>query len=139
MFILEVEDLEASCEVIVFPAVAERATELVNVDRVLCVRGRVDHRDDVPKLVALDLAEPDYSVLDNPVRIRIPAARCTGDLVTELKSILQEYPGRKPVFLHLESGERETVLRLGSEFSVDPGNGCTDRLRLLLGADAVTA
>jgi DNA polymerase III alpha subunit len=53
MLILDVEDLEASCEVIVFPAVAERATELVAVDRVLCVRGRVDHREDMPKLVAL--------------------------------------------------------------------------------------
>jgi DNA polymerase-3 subunit alpha len=138
MFILDVEDLEASCEVIVFPAVAEKASELVVVDRVLCVRGRVDHREDVPKLVALELMEPDYSVLDNPVRIRVAAARCTPDLVGELKAVLREYPGNKPVFLHLLSGERETVLRLGPEFTVDPGNGCIDRLRLLLGGEAVT-
>jgi DNA polymerase-3 subunit alpha len=139
MFILDVEDLEASCEVVVFPAVAERNTELVAVDRVLCVRGRVDHRDDVPKLVALDLSEPDYSVLDNPVRIRVSAARCTAEFVGELKSVLQEYPGRKPVFLHLLSGENERILRLGAEFSVDPANGCVDRLRVLLGTEAVQA
>ncbi len=138
MFILEVEDLEASCEVIVFPAVAEKADELVAVDRVLCVRGRVDHREDVPKLVALELTEPDYSILDHPVRIRVPASRCTPELVGELKSVLSDYPGVKPVFLHLLSGEKETVLRLGAEFTVDPGNGCVDRLRLLLGAEAVT-
>jgi DNA polymerase-3 subunit alpha len=138
MFILDVEDLEATCEVIVFPAVAERANDLVAVDRVLCVKGRVDHRDDVPKLVALELTEPDLGVLDHPVRIRVAAARCTAELVGELKSVLKEHPGSKPVFLHLMSGERETVLRLGAEFTVDPGNGCVDRLRVLLGGEAVT-
>jgi hypothetical protein len=35
------------------------------------------------------------------------------------------------------SGTQETVLRLGTEFRVDPGNGCVDRLRLLLGANAI--
>jgi DNA polymerase-3 subunit alpha len=138
MLILDVEDLEAGCEVIVFPAVAEKSTDLVAVDRVLCIKGRVDHREDVPKLVALELSEPDYSLMDHPVRIRIPAARCNAQLVGELKSLLQEYPGGKPVFLHLVSGERETVLRLGTDFTVDPTNGCVDRLRLLLGAEAVS-
>ncbi len=138
MFILDVEDLEASCEVIVFPAVAEKANDLVAVDRVLCVKGRVDHREDVPKLVALELSEPDLSLLDHPVRIRVAASRCTPELVSELKSVLKEHPGTKPVFLHLVSGERETVLRLGAEFTVDPADGCVDRLRVLLGGEAVS-
>jgi DNA polymerase III subunit alpha len=139
MFICEFEDLEASCEVIVFPAVAEKAGDLVSVDRVLCVKARVDHRDEVPKLVALEVAEPDYKILDHPVRIKVPAAKCTADFVSKLKSVLTEHPGEKPVFLHLLSDERETVLRLGPEFRVDPQNGCVDRLRVLLGAEAVSA
>jgi DNA polymerase-3 subunit alpha len=138
MFILEIEDLEATCEVIVFPQVAETAGELVAIDRVLCVRARVDRKEDVPKLVALELAEPDYSVLDAPVRIRLPAPDCTPKLVAELKSVLLDFPGTRPVFLHLQSGEKETVLRLGPEFRVDPGNGCVDRLKLLLGPPAVS-
>jgi DNA polymerase III subunit alpha len=137
MFILEVEDLEASCEVIVFPQTAEKSGDLVRVDQVLCIRGRVDHKDDAPKIVAMDLAEPDYTVMDNPLRVRLPAADCTPQLVAELKSVLLDYPGIRPVFLHLLSGEKETVLRLGVDFRVEPGNGCVDRLRLLLGADAV--
>ena len=137
MLLLDVEDLEAGCEVIVFPAVAEKAGGLVAVDRVLCIRGRVDKKDDVPKLVALEMSEPDLGVMDAPIRLRIPAVDCTPQLVGELKYVLKEYPGRRPVFLHLLSGERETVLRLGAEFRVDPANGCVDRLRLLLGPKAV--
>jgi DNA polymerase-3 subunit alpha len=139
MYICELEDLEASCEVVVFPATAEKAGDLVSPDRVVCVKGRVDHRDDVPKLAALEVTEPDFGVLDNPVRIKVQAAKCDADLVAKLKSVLKEHPGQKPVFLHLLSEERETVLRLGSEFRVDPGNGCVDRLRYLLGAEAVSA
>lgn len=137
MLLLDVEDLEASCEVIVFPAVAEKAGELVAVDKVLCIRGRVDKKDDAPKLVALEITEPDLGVMDAPIRLRVPAVDCTPKLVGELKYVLKEYPGTRPVFLHLLSGERETIMRLGAEFRVDPANGCVDRLRLLLGPKAV--
>jgi DNA polymerase-3 subunit alpha len=139
MFILEVEDLEASCEVIVFPQTAEKSGDLVAVDKVLIIKGRVDRKDDAPKVVCMDLWEPDYKVLDNPVRLRVPAPDCTPQLIAELKSVLLDYPGTRPVFLHLLSEQRETVLRLSSDFRVDPGNGCVDRLRLLLGAESVTA
>jgi DNA polymerase III subunit alpha len=137
MLILDVEDLEASMEVVVFPAVAEKAGDLVAVDRVLCIKGRVDKRDEQPKLVALELTDPDLAAMDAPVRLRIPAVDCTPKLVGELKYVLKEYPGKRPVFLHLLSGERETIMRLGSEFRVDPGSGCVDRLRLLLGPKSV--
>jgi len=139
MFICELEDLEASCEVVVFPATAEKAGDLVSVDRVLCVKGRVDHRDEYPKLVALEVGEPDYQIMDHPVRIRVPAVKCTAEFVVKLKDVLTEHPGNKAVFLHLLSDGHETVLRLGSEFKVDPENGCLDRLRVLLGAEAVSA
>jgi len=136
MLICELEDLDAGCELIVFPAVAERAQDLVEVDRVVRVKARVDRKDEDPKLVALEVTEPDLAILDNPLRIVVDADRCTRDLVTELKEVLSDYPGDVPVFLHLRSGDRETVLRLGSGFRVDP-DGCVDRLRLMLGPEAV--
>ena len=114
MYILEMEDLEATCEVIVFPQTAEKVAELIVADKVLCIRGRVDKKEDTPKLVAMEITEPDYKVIDNPVRLKVPAAECTPKLVGELKHVLLDYPGTRPVFLHL-SGEKgkETVLRLG--------------------------
>ena len=137
MYILEVEDLEASCEVIVFPQTAEKAGDLVSPDKVLCIKGRVDHKEDVPKLVAMELSEPDYSVLDDPLRIRLEASACDAKLVAELKGVLLDHPGSKPVFLHLFSGDKETILRLGPDFRVDATNGCAHRLRLLLGEGAI--
>jgi DNA polymerase-3 subunit alpha len=137
--ILDVEDLEAGCEVVVFPTVAEKSGDLVQTDRVVVVKGRVDLRDEAPKLVALDIAPPDTAALERPVSITMSAAACTEELVANLKSVLEEHPGRSPVILRLRSGERTTVLRLGDEFKIEAGNGSLTKLKLLLGADAVIA
>jgi DNA polymerase-3 subunit alpha len=106
---------------------------------VVVVKGRVDLRDEAPKLVALDIAPPDTAALERPVSITMSAAACTEELVANLKSVLEEHPGRSPVILRLRSGERTTVLRLGDEFKIEAGNGSLTKLKLLLGADAVIA
>jgi DNA polymerase III subunit alpha len=137
MLLVDLEDLEAGCEVIVFPAVAEKAAGLVEIDKVLWVKARVDHKEETPKLVALEIAEPDRDILDHPLRLTVDEKRCTPQFVDELKEVLREHPGSTPVFLHLRSEEKMTVLRLGSDLRVDPENGCVDRLRAMLGGEAV--
>ena len=42
------------------------------------------------------------------------------------------------MFVHLESPEKTTVLRLGDDHLVDAGNGLFAELRVLLGADCIT-
>jgi hypothetical protein len=39
--------------------------------------------------------------------------------------------------VHLESPEKTTVLRLGDDYLVDPGNGLFAELRVLLGKDCL--
>jgi len=137
MYLIDLEDLEASAEVIVFPAVAERSNGLVEVDRVLVVKAKIDRKEDIPKLVALELSEPDMEVLDKPVRVVVDADRCTPALVSDLKRVLSDHPGKTPVLLHLRSKGKTKVFRLGAEFRVDADSGCVDRLRLMLGHDGV--
>jgi DNA polymerase-3 subunit alpha len=137
MLLLQLEDLEAATEVVVFPAVAEKAAELVQPDKVICVKGRVDHKEDAPKLVALEIVAPDLTLMDNPLRVTVDAKRCDQQFVAHLKEVLSEHPGPTPVLLHLRSDAKTTVLRL--DLRVDPGNGCLAKLKLLLGAEAVQA
>ena len=58
--------------------------------------------------------------------------------VGKLKDILSEHPGDSPVYVHLESPEKTTVLRLGDDHLVDAGTGLYAELRILLGADCIT-
>jgi len=99
------------------------------------VRGRVDTRDDQPKLMAMEF-ERFEPITDGspPLRLNLPPSRLSEELLGELKTVLNEHPGESQVFLHL--GERQ-VLRLPDQFCVEATTGLMAELRVLLGADAL--
>jgi DNA-directed DNA polymerase III PolC len=134
MAIFVLEDLQAAIEVMVFPKTMASHGASLTEDAVVCVRGRLDTRDDVAKLIAHEIA-PVEIVHDGgpPLRLSVPPAALDEHKVDELKRLLVDHPGDSPVFLHVGS----TVLRLPPVFNVDTGNGLAGELRVLLGADAL--
>ncbi|HEV8296194.1 MAG TPA: DNA polymerase III subunit alpha [Acidimicrobiales bacterium] len=136
MAVFVLEDLETSVEVMVFPkTMSEHGYKLVD-DAVVCLRARVDARDDLPKLIAheIDLFEATDATAAPPVRVRLPANAVHPRLIDDLKILLGEHPGESLVFLPIDDRQ---VLRLPDSFSVDVGNGLVAELRVLLGPDAV--
>ena len=134
MAIFVLEDLGAAIEVMVFPkTMADHGHKLAD-DAVVCVKGRLDTRDDVPKLIAMEVT-PVELVHDGglPLRINVPPSVLDEGTVERLKAVLGEHPGDSPVFLHVGS----TVLRLPAACNVDPGRGLLGELKVLLGANAV--
>jgi DNA polymerase-3 subunit alpha len=133
------EDLQAAVEVMVFPKTMAEYGGLLEEDAVVCIKGRVDRREDVPKIIATEVRRPELvEGAGPPVRLRVPAYRLTASLMGELRRVLAEHPGESPVFLHVDDGRRTTVLRLGPAWCVGPDNGLYAELRVLLGPDAVT-
>ncbi len=128
------EDLEASMEVFVFPRVMADYGALLENDAVVVVRGRLDLRDDAPKIVCMELRRPDLSTHDNQeLRVSLPLGALTEEKVDRLRGVLLEHPGQSPVLLHV--GDK--VLRLPPEFNVDSRNGLVGELKTLLGANAI--
>lgn len=132
------EDLAAAVEVMVFPKTMAQYGELLEEDAVVCVKGRLDAREDTPKIVAMEMTCPEL-VLDGgpPVRVRVKLGALDAAKTARLEEILREHPGESQVFLHLESPEKTTVLRLGDEFLVSDRNGLFAELRVLLGPDCI--
>ncbi len=132
------EDLAGVIEVMVFPKTMTEFGHVLENDAIVVVKGRVDSRDDTPKLVAMEIIRPEI-VIDGglPVRIKVKLHALTDDKAARLKDVLAEHPGDSPVFVHLEAPEKTTVLRLGDEVLVDAGNGLFAELRVLLGADCL--
>jgi DNA-directed DNA polymerase III PolC len=137
MAVFVLEDLQASIEVMVFPKTMQQYGHLLNDDAIVCVKARVDGRDDQPKLMAMEIQifEP---ITDGapPVRINVSPNALSEHLLGGLKGLLREHPGESQVFLHL--GERQ-IVRLPDEFNVDASNGLVAELRVLLGPDAIAA
>ncbi len=133
------EDLGAALEVMVFPKTMEQYGHLLEDDAIVVIKGRLDVRDDTPKIIAMEVVRPELSVdTGPPVRVKVKLNVLSDSKVGQLKNILSEHPGDSPVFVHLESPEKTTVLRLGDEHLVDAGTGLFAELRILLGADCIT-
>jgi DNA polymerase-3 subunit alpha len=132
------EDLGAALEVMVFPKTMTSYGHILHEDAIVCVKGRLDMRDDDPKIIAMEVTQPEL-VIDGgpPVRLRVRRDALTNDKVEQLKAILHAHPGDSPVFVHLEGAGRTTVLQLADDFLVDSYNGLYADLRVLLGANCI--
>jgi DNA polymerase-3 subunit alpha len=134
------EDLAGGVEVLFFPNTYELVGQWVAEDAIVVVRGRVDRRDEQPRLIAMDLSIPDLTVAEGtrPVVLALPANRCTPPLVERLREVLASHPGPAEVHLKLVNGTRATLLRLGP-LRVEPTTALMADLKVLLGPTAVAA
>ena len=135
MAVFELEDLQSSIEVTVFPRTMSEHGHQLDDDAVLLVGGRIDNRDDEPKFLANRLTYFEPKSGPSELRLTIPSHQVSDKLVADLKALLSEHPGDTAVFLHLG---KQTV-RLPDDFRVNPANGLAGELRVLLGPEAVLA
>jgi DNA polymerase-3 subunit alpha len=129
------EDLEGAVEVLFFPNTYELVGQYVAEDAIVVVKGRVDRRDDQPRLMAMDLSIPDISAPDlhKPVVLAIPPARCTPPLVERLNEVLASHPGSAEVHLKVNQHVLRAALR------VAPTTALMADLKALLGPSAVAS
>jgi DNA polymerase-3 subunit alpha len=131
---VQLEDLEGSVEVMFFPQTYLLcATQLVE-DAVVLIRGRVDKRDDTPKLIASEITVPDLSTGPRgPVLLSLPTPRCTPPVVERLKEVLGNHPGTTEVHLQLVQGVKTTVVKLDDRLRVSATASLFADLKALLG------
>jgi DNA polymerase-3 subunit alpha len=130
------EDLQASMEVYVFPRVMAEYGALLENDAVVVVRGRIDLRDEQPKIVAMEVRCPTLEVGGTQeLRISLPLGVLTDGTVGKLKELLADHPGPSSVLLYVGA----KVIKLPPEFNVDSRNGLVGELKMLLGAKAIVA
>ncbi|GAA3302845.1 DNA polymerase III subunit alpha [Dactylosporangium vinaceum] len=131
------EDLGGAVEALFFPNTYELVGQYIAEDAIVVVKGRVDRRDETPRLMAMDLSIPDVSTADEnrPVVLSLPATRCTPPLVDRLKEILVNHPGKAEVHVKLLNGSKVTLLRLGP-YHVNNTTALKGDLKALLGPNS---
>ncbi|HXF97205.1 MAG TPA: DNA polymerase III subunit alpha [Gaiellaceae bacterium] len=132
------EDTTGSVEVVVFNSTYAAAREHLEPDRVLVVKGRVDHKQaGETKLVAQEVQPFELAERRREVRLRIDARRAPAGIVRELAALVREFPGDAPVYLALETSLGERTLALGPEYRVAPDPDFFAEVRALLGEAAL--
>jgi DNA polymerase III subunit alpha len=133
------EDLAGAIEVLFFPQTYASYAASIAEDAVVVVKGRVDRRDDAPKLIAMDLTVPDLTVADSaPFVVSLPVTRCVPPVVERLREVLVTHPGPTQVHLRLRGPERTTIVRLDDKLRVATSPALIGDLKQLLGPACVS-
>lgn len=136
--IVTVEDLDGAIDVLFFSnAYANHGVNLVE-DRIVAIRGRVDKREEQPRISALDLTLPDLKQIPTgPLVISMEMSRCTPPVIDRMNEILRSHPGGREVHLRLVDGEKKTVLKLDEGLKVTPSPSLSADLKTVLGPDCL--
>ena len=136
--IVTIEDLEGSIDVRFFSnTYSQTAMNLVE-DRIVVVRGRVDKREEVAQISALELTLPDIKQTPTgPLIIKLDTNRCTPPIVDRMKEVLRSHPGSREVHLQLVGDAKSTTLKLDEGLKVTASPSLSADLKSILGPDCL--
>ena len=144
MGIVTLEDLTGSIDVIAFSEVYRNCMSLLEGDQPIMVKGDLSIETDKPggnsilarKIMPLEKA---YETTLPEVHIRCLINIFKEDVIEKLKNIINNNPGKSPVFCHVIIPEqKETVIRFGDEFKIKPSGLCVKAIEALLKKGCVT-
>jgi len=136
------EDLGGAIEVLFFPNSYQLYATAIADDAIVIVKGKVDKRDDVPKLIAMDLTIPDLTTGADgtaPIVLQLPVTKCVPPVVEQLRDVLRTHPGTTEVHLRLRGNQKTTVVRLDDKLRVTPGPALHADLKQLLGPSCIAS
>src|SRR5690606_40833510 len=99
--ISQLEDLGGAVDCMIFPNTYQLCSQVLAEDAVLFVKGRLDRREDVPKLIAMEVIQPDLSQVgkEQPVVVSMPISRVEKNTISEFRDILDRNRGQTQVHL----------------------------------------
>ena len=127
MVFLRLDDLTGSAEAVVFNSVYAASRELCETDRVLVLKGRVDHKEGESKLIAIEVTEFEAYVPPSEVRLKIDARKAPAGALRELGHVVRDYPGEAKVVLNLETSDGPEDARVRAGLPRRPGRGLLRR------------
>ncbi|MCX6354284.1 MAG: DNA polymerase III subunit alpha [Candidatus Aureabacteria bacterium] len=140
MAVAALEDLAGAVEILIYPKVLEKVSACVRDESPVFVTGRVDLKEESPKLIASEmilLAEVTQRC-STAVHINFYLSDIEHGKLEELKKLVLSYAGNCPVFLNFSASTGERVLmKTGSQFRVTPSPQFLSGVESLLGESSV--
>ncbi len=137
MVFMRLDDLSGSVETVVFNSVYAAARDILEADRVLVLKGRVDHKEGETKLIAIEVVPFEATPDRSEVRLKVDARKAPAGLVRDLAELLREYPGEAKVLAAIETSGGAVTLAFGPEYRVRPEPDFFAEVKSLLGESAI--
>ncbi|MDA8207683.1 MAG: OB-fold nucleic acid binding domain-containing protein, partial [Actinomycetota bacterium] len=114
------EDLSGSIDVFVFPKTMAEYGAMLADDKVVLVKGRINQREDERTFVAMSIEEVEAAAAEEALEIRLDPGQATRALLSRIRSVLVNHPGRTGVLLRV--GENAFDLSAELKVAVDSGS-----------------
>ena len=140
MAFVTLQDLSGSCEVIVFPELYKSAAKLVQKDSCIFVRGKINAREDVAKILAEEIVDMEdvKSRFTRSICIDLQTAGLDPNLLKEIRGILSTHQGNTPVYLSFRDHQGKTALmHSGENLKVKTTDELLGALEKLVGENSV--
>jgi DNA polymerase-3 subunit alpha len=138
MVFMRLDDVTGGAEIVVFNSTYAAASELCVPDRILVVKGRVDHKQEgETKLLAMEVSPFEAVAERKEVTIKIDARIARAGIVRDLAVLVKDFPGESRVNLLLETSEGPRQYVLGPQYKVKPVPDFFAEAKALLGEAAV--
>jgi len=140
MAFITLQDLSGSCELVVFPELYEKANELIKQDALIFVRGRINSRDDIPKVLAEELVDMNEvkKKFTRFISIQLQTAGLEPKFLKEIQSVLSSHRGKTPVYLAFrDPSGKSAVVDSGQEYRVQTSDELLKSLENLVGENSI--
>jgi DNA polymerase-3 subunit alpha len=135
MAMLQLDDTRGLAEVLVFPRIYAKCASCIREDAVLKVKGRVERKEGIPRIMAQEIEElhlepgPDPIYLDAGAFVGLPHA-----VAREAFEVIDCHPGESPLVLTSNDGLPEQTI-----CTVEDSSDLYAELKQLLGAKCISA
>ncbi len=138
MAIVRLEDTESFVEVLIFPETYKKTFMSLVVDEVVIIKGKLDLKEDTPKVLASDIIPIEQAAdrLIDSINLNIASTEASGKIFQELKGILQLHPGNTPVHLAVPNKEGR-LIKIQPDTGVAINNRLLSDLEKMLGKEEV--
>jgi DNA polymerase-3 subunit alpha len=137
MVFLTLDDVIGSVEVVVFNSVYASTHQHLITDRVLVVKGRIDHKEGETKLIAMEVSPFEAVPERKALHLKLDARTARAGIIKELAELLRAYPGDAAVFVAMTTSAGAQTLELGPGYRVTPDSDLFAEVKALLGPAAV--
>ena len=140
MVFCKIEDFAGSIEALAFADVYENYRDLLNVDAVIVVQGRINRRErDERKLIIQDiytLDEAQKKFTKNLV-LFLKTHKLNSTLLNDVREVLENNRGEVPLYITMQTQERGAFVLKSKSITVQPTIELIDHLREKIGRQNV--
>jgi DNA polymerase-3 subunit alpha len=135
MAILSLEDVHGGIESVVFPSVYQILAGRLQPGQVVIVFGKAGFREDIPNIICDDLRSIG-EVYETIKTMKVNLGGLDQDGLQKFKKRLEQFPGKVPVYLELDTKKYKSVqILIGKDLFVQPSEHLLNNIKEMVGEE----